>query len=66
MRSKSRFYYKTRTGQVSSAPVMRQFYGRISAPVLPPDAPVDPRLDPRLRRAATLAEERAHARSQSR
>ena len=66
VRSKSRFYYKTKAGQVSSARVIRQFYGRINIPVVHPDAPVDPRIDPRLRRAATLAEERAHARSQAR
>ncbi|HXM33050.1 MAG TPA: hypothetical protein VN921_05300 [Chthoniobacterales bacterium] len=35
-------------------------------PVVHPDATVDLRLDPRLRRAATIAQERANARSKSR
>jgi len=35
-------------------------------PVGHPDARVDERLDPRLRRAATIAQERANARSKSR
>ena len=46
--------------------MIRQFYGRITVPVIHPEAEVDPRLDPRLRRAATLAEERAHARTRAR
>jgi len=35
-------------------------------PVVHPDATVDSRLDPRLRRAATIAQERANARSRAR
>jgi hypothetical protein len=35
-------------------------------PVVHPDAPVDTRLDPRLRKAASIAQERANARSKAR
>ena len=35
-------------------------------PIVRPDARVDSRLDPRLRRAATIAQDRANARSKSR
>jgi hypothetical protein len=35
-------------------------------PVVHPDATVDSRLDPRLRKAATIAQDRAHARSKAR
>ena len=42
---------------------MRRYW---SVPVVRPDAHVDSRLDPRLRRAATIAQERANARSRSR
>ena len=42
---------------------MRRYW---SVPVARPDAHVDSRLDPRLRRAATIAQERANARSRAR
>ena len=42
---------------------MRHYWG---VPIVHPDARVDSRLDPRLRRAATIAQERANARSKSR
>lgn len=46
-----------------SARIVRH-YGNL--PVSHADAQIDPRLDPRLRRAATIAQERANARSKSR
>jgi hypothetical protein len=61
--SRSRFYYQTPQGFTSSARIMRHYWG---APIVHPDANVDSRLDPRLRRAATIAQERANARSKSR
>jgi hypothetical protein len=60
--SKSSFVYKDPTGKVTSAPIIDHFRkDRIVAPF----AKVDSRLDPKLRRAATIADERAHARSRS-
>jgi hypothetical protein len=60
--SKSRFYYETPFG-TGSARIIRHYW---SVPVVHPDAQVDSRLDPRLRRAATIAQERANARSKAR
>jgi hypothetical protein len=62
-KSKTRFYYSNFDGSVGSARIMRGYW-RI--PVVHPDAEVDSRLDPRLRKAATIAQERANARSKSR
>lgn len=61
--SRSRFYYSNFDGSVGSARIMRRSW---RMPVFHPDASVDSRLDPRLRRAATIAQDRAHARSKSR
>jgi hypothetical protein len=61
-RSRTRFYYSSFDGSVGSARIMRHYW----VPVTHPDAPVDTRLDPRLRKAATIAQERANARSKSR
>lgn len=61
--SRSRFYYSNFDGSVGSARIMRRYW---NVPVSHPDATVDSRLDPRLRRAATIAQERANARSRSR
>jgi hypothetical protein len=61
-KSKTHFYYSNFDGTVGSARIIRSY--RI--PVVHPDAEVDPRLDPRLRKAATIAQERANARSKSR
>lgn len=61
--SKSRFYYRTPQGYTGSAPIIRHYW---NVPVVHPDARIDSRLDPRLRRAATIAQERANARSKSR
>ena len=60
--SRSRFYYSDFDGSVGSARIMRHYW----TPVIHPDATVDSRLDPRLRRAATIAQERANARSRAR
>jgi hypothetical protein len=60
--SRTRFYYSNFDGSVGSARIMRHYWG----PVIHPEAAVDPRLDPRLRRAATIAQERANARSKAR
>ena len=46
-----------------SARIMRHYW---NVPVIHPDAEIDLRLDPRLRRAATIAQDRANARSKSR
>jgi hypothetical protein len=62
--SRSRFYYSNFDGSVGSARIMRRSWRIV--PVVHPDATVDSRLDPRLRKAATIAQERAHARSKAR
>jgi hypothetical protein len=61
-KSGSRFYYSNFDGSVGSARIMRHYW----RPVTHPDAEVDSRLDPRLRKAATIAQERANARSKAR
>jgi len=61
--SRTRFYYSDFDGSIGSARIIRHYW---SGPVIHPDAPVDSRLDPRLRKAATIAEERANARSKAR
>lgn len=61
--SKSYFYYKDTKGKVTSVRIMRRYW---RVPIVHPLAKVDPRLDPKLRRAATLAEDRANARSKAR
>jgi hypothetical protein len=60
--SKNRFYYRTPSGSTGSARIIRRYW---SVPIVHPDARIDDRLDPRLRRAATIAQERANARSKS-
>ena len=60
--SSPRFHYRTPVGSHHSARIIRRYW----VPVVRPDARVDTRLDPRLRRAATIAQERANARSKSR
>jgi hypothetical protein len=62
-RSRTHFYYNNFDGSVGSARIMRHYW---RVPVTHPDAPVDDRLDPRLRKAASIAKERANARSKSR
>ena len=61
-KSKTRFYYSNFDGSVGSARIVRRYW----MPVGHPDAPVDTRLDPRLSKAASIAQERANARSKSR
>ena len=61
--SRERFYYSNFDGSVGSARIMRRYW---RVPVVHPDATVDSRLDPRLRKAATIAQDRAHARSKAR
>ena len=51
------------SGATTSARIIRRYY---RVPVVHPDAKVDSRLDARLCRAATIAQERANARSKSR
>ena len=62
--SKNKFYYQTNSGSTGSARIIRHYWRRV--PVVHPDACIDSRLDPRLRRAATIAQERANARSKAR
>ena len=61
--SKSKFYYKDRTGKTTAARIIYR-YRRVQ--IVHPLARVDSRLDPRLLRAASIADERAHARSKAR
>lgn len=60
--SRSRFYYRSGSGNVVGARIIRRYY----VPVVHPSGQVDPRLDPRLRRAASIAQERASARTKAR
>ena len=60
--SRTRFYYNNFDGSIGSARIINRYW----IPVTHADAPVDSRLDPRLRKAATIAQERANARSKSR
>ena len=60
--SPSHFYYRTNSG-ISSARIIHHYYYRR---IVHPNAMVDARLDPRLRRAASIAQERAHAHTQAR
>ena len=61
--SKSEFVFKDRTGKIVSAPIIE---GYQKDRIVHPMAKMDPRLDPKLSRAATIADERAHAHSKSR
>lgn len=61
--SNSKFYYKNPAGQVGSVRIIRRYWGM---PIVHPFAKVDSRIDPKLRRAATIAQERANARSRAR
>jgi hypothetical protein len=60
-RSKTYFYHRVAGGNVAKARIIHRYYG-----VIHPDAAVDPRIDPRLRRAATIAQERANAKTKAR
>ena len=61
--SKTKFYYKDKAGKTTSARIVYR-YRRVQ--IVHPLAKVDPRLDPKLLRAASIADERAHARSKAR
>lgn len=60
-KSTKKFVYKDDTGRVTSVKIVHHYWAK---PIVHPFAKIDPRLDPKLTRAATLAEERAHAESQ--
>ena len=59
--SKTYFNYRSSKGQLHTVRVIRHYRG-----VIHPDAVLDSRIDPRLRRAATIAQERANARTKAR
>ena len=61
-KSTEKFVYRDSSGRVTSVKVIHHYWKK---PIVHPFAKVDPRLDPKLTRAATLAEERAHAQSQA-
>jgi hypothetical protein len=60
-KSTEKFVYRDGTGRVTSVKIIRHYW---SKPIIHPFAKIDPRLDPRLAKAATFAQERAHAESQ--
>jgi hypothetical protein len=60
---KPQFVYKDRNGKTVSAPIVDQYQTK---KIVYPAAKVDPRINPKLMRAATIADERAHAHSNSR
>lgn len=60
---KPQFVFKDRNGKMASAPVIEQYQER---KIVHPMAKIDSRLSPNLMRAATIADERAHAHSKSR
>lgn len=59
----SRPYFRDFSGRPASAGLMWHHW---RVPVTHPAARIDPRIDPKLRRAATIAEERASARTKAR
>jgi len=61
-KSRTRFYYSDFDGSIGSARIIRHYW----IPEAHPAAPDDDRLDPRLRKAASIAQERANARSKAR
>jgi hypothetical protein len=58
----TRYSFKTPEGKRESAPVITDYYPK---QIVYPLAKVDRKIDPKLMRAATIAEERAHAHSRS-
>ena len=60
---KPQFVFKDRNGKTVSAPIVDEYQKK---KLVYPAAKVDSRVDPRLMRAATIAQERAHAHSKSR
>ena len=61
--SKSTFFFKDASGNEKSAEIVTKYQPK---KIVLPFAKGDSKIDPRLRRAATIAEERAHAHSRSR
>jgi len=59
----SEFTFKDRAGKVTAAPIVDGYQKRR---IVYPLAKIDPRLSPKLTRAASIAQERAHAHSKSR
>ena len=60
--STKKFVYKDDSGRVTAVQIIHHYWRK---PIVHPFAKIDPRLDPKLARAATLAQERAHADSQA-
>jgi len=60
---KPQFVFKDRNGKTVSAPIVDEYQKK---KLVYPTAKVDPRVNPKLMRAATIAQERAHAHSKSR
>ena len=60
---KPQFVFKDRNGKTVSAPILDEYQKK---KLVYPAAKIDPRVNPRLMRAATIADERAHAHSNSR
>jgi hypothetical protein len=61
--SKSQFVFKDASGKTQTADVISKYQ---PTKIVQPLAKVDKKLDPKLMRAATIAQERAHAHSRSR
>jgi hypothetical protein len=59
---KSTFVFKDRHGRTQSVEIITKYQKK---KIVHPFAKVDPGIDPRLRRAATIAQDRAHAHSRS-
>ena len=60
---KPQFVFKDRNGKMVSAPIVDEYQKK---KLVYPAAKLDPRVNPQLVRAATIAQERAHAHSKSR
>jgi hypothetical protein len=60
---KPQFVFKDRNGKTVSAPIVEEYQKK---KLVYPAAKIDPSLNPTLMRAATIAQERAHAHSKSR
>jgi hypothetical protein len=65
--SKSTFFFKDASGNEKSAEIVKKYQPKkIVLPFAKGDSKLDSKIDPKLRRAATIAEERAHAHSRRR
>jgi hypothetical protein len=63
LKFKSQFVFQDRNGKTVSAPVVDEYQKK---KLVYPTAKIDPSVNPKLMRAATIADERAHAHSKSR